>query len=59
VGLVGRGAFGATARTLDSVTVTQVERAAGPAHRAAMTGTEWRAVGHAARRGERGGQQQR
>jgi len=36
-----------------------VGRAAGPAHRAALTGNGWRAVGHAGRRRERGGQQQR
>jgi len=36
-----------------------VGRAAGPAHRTALTGIGWRAVGHAARRRERGEQQQR
>jgi len=36
-----------------------VRRAAGPAHRAALTGTRCCAAGHAARRRERGWQQQR
>jgi len=52
---------GRSAPLLEHLTALRsvVGRAAGPAHHAALTDTGWRAAGHAARRRERGRQQQR